>query len=57
MGKIEFTQQSQFDILNIEQALTGRSFNNLYGIHKVKNTLLFINIFNYMYAILGTGGY
>lgn len=57
MGKIEFTQQSQFDILNIEQALTGRSFNNLYGIHKVKYAFLFINIFNYMYAILGTGGY
>lgn len=35
MGKFEFTQQSQYDITNIEQALTGRSFDNIYGIHKV----------------------
>lgn len=35
MGKFEFTQQSQYDITNIEQALTGRSFDNIYGIHEV----------------------
>uniref|UniRef100_A0A336LP05 CSON014973 protein n=1 Tax=Culicoides sonorensis TaxID=179676 RepID=A0A336LP05_CULSO len=35
MGKIEFTQQSEYNLLAIETMLTGRTSNNIFSIHKV----------------------